>query len=102
MADGPREADARWEPVRVEFEYRSRNFFYHGHDAAGCEVIVCWQHDWPDCPIEVLELRRVVAAAARKITAIALPGDAELDPEGAFGPLCARQVPAPVPGRKGP
>jgi hypothetical protein len=60
VADGPRDADARWEPVRVEFEYRSRNFFYHGHDAASCDVVVCWQHDWPDCPIEVLELRRVV------------------------------------------
>jgi len=60
VADGPREADARWEPVRVEFEYRSRNLFYHGHDAASCEVVVCWQHDWPDCPIEVLELKCVV------------------------------------------
>ena len=61
VADGPRDADSRWEPVRIEFEFRSRNFFYHGHDAAECEVIVCWQHDWPDCPIEVLALDRVVA-----------------------------------------
>ena len=61
VAAGPREADARWEPVRIEFEFRSRHFFYHGHDAARCDVIVCWQHDWPDCPIEVLALRDVVA-----------------------------------------
>jgi hypothetical protein len=61
VVDGPRDADARWEPVRIEFEYRSRNFFYHGHDAASCDVVVCWQHDWTDCPIEVLELKRVVA-----------------------------------------
>ena len=60
VAAGPRDADARWEPVRVEFEFRSRHFFYHGHDAARCDVIVCWQHDWPDCPIEVLALRDVV------------------------------------------
>lgn len=59
-------ADARWEPVRVEFEYRSRNFFYHGHDEDGADVIICWQHDWPDCPLEVLALEDVVAALAAK------------------------------------
>lgn len=61
IADGPRQADQRWQPVRVEFEYRSRNFAYHRHDADHCDVIICWQHDWPDCPIEVLALDRVVA-----------------------------------------
>lgn len=65
VADGPGGvlgADARWEPVRVEFEYRSRNFFYHGHDADECDVVICWQHDWPDCPLEVLVLEDVVAS----------------------------------------
>jgi hypothetical protein len=50
----------RWQRVRVEFEYRSRNFLEAGHDPAGCDVIVCWEHDWPDCPLEVVELRRVI------------------------------------------
>lgn len=59
-------ADDRWEPVRIEFEYRSRSFYYHGHDADECDVIVCWQHDWPDCPIEVLALEDVVAALAAR------------------------------------
>ena len=48
VANGPgggSGADARWEPVRVEFEYRSRSFLYHAHDPEGCDVIVCWQHD---------------------------------------------------------
>lgn len=52
----------RWEPVRIEFEFRSRSFLYHGHDADACDVIVCWQHDWPDCPLEVLVLEDVVAS----------------------------------------
>lgn len=38
----------------------SRSFRNHGHDPAGCELVVCWEHDWPECPIEVLELRGVV------------------------------------------
>ena len=45
--DGGAGADARWEPMRVEFECRSRSFLYHDYDAAACDFIVCWQHDWP-------------------------------------------------------
>jgi hypothetical protein len=48
----------RWQPIRIEFEYESRNFLRHGHDAEGCDLIVCWAHNWEECPIEVLELRR--------------------------------------------
>jgi len=45
--------------VRIEFEYRSRNFRDHGHDPRGCDWIVCWIHDWPDVPprLHVKELR---------------------------------------------
>ncbi len=46
--------------VRIEFEYRSRNFVLHGHDPEGCDWIVCWIHDWPSVPerIRVVELRQ--------------------------------------------
>ncbi len=47
----------RWEHVRIEFEYQSSNFKEHGHQPDDCELIICWIHDWLDCPIEVLELR---------------------------------------------
>jgi hypothetical protein len=50
----------RWERVRVEFEYKSRAFREHGHDPRGCDVIVCWEHNWPECPVEVLELREAI------------------------------------------
>ncbi len=49
-----------WERVRIEFEYESRNFRDHGHDPKGCDLIVCWEHNWPQCPIEVLELKAAV------------------------------------------
>lgn len=51
-----------WERVRIEFEFRSRNFLDHGHRAEDCDVLVCWEHNWSDCPIEVLELRSAIAA----------------------------------------
>lgn len=46
--------------VRVEFEFRSRNFALHRHDPKGCDWIVCWIHDWPAKPdhLHIIELRR--------------------------------------------
>jgi hypothetical protein len=48
----------RWRRVRIEFEYDSRSFLEHGHRCSGCDLIVCWRHNWPDCPpeLEVLAL----------------------------------------------
>jgi len=50
----------KWEDVRIEFEYKSSHFLEHGHNENECEIIVCWIHDWEDCPIEVLELRNII------------------------------------------
>lgn len=47
----------RWQTVRIEFEYQSRNFLVHGHDAVQCDLIVCWEHNWPECPLEVVCLK---------------------------------------------
>jgi hypothetical protein len=53
-----------WQRVRVEFEFRSRTFRAHGHDPDQCDVIVCWQDNWPDCPIEVVELKSAIQRLA--------------------------------------
>jgi hypothetical protein len=45
-----------WQRVRIEFEFLSRTFRSHGHDPDRCDLIVCWKDNWPDCPLEVLEL----------------------------------------------
>jgi hypothetical protein len=50
-----RARNGRWEKVRIEFEYQSRNFNTHAHDPNGRDVIACWEHNWPECPVEVLE-----------------------------------------------
>ena len=50
----------RWASCRAEFEYRSSDFKTHGHDPKQCNLIICWEHDWKNCPIEVLSLREVV------------------------------------------
>jgi hypothetical protein len=48
-------------PVKIEFEYESRNFLRHMHDPAKCDIIVCWEHNWPECPLEVIELKKEIA-----------------------------------------
>jgi hypothetical protein len=53
-------APGRWQRIRIEFEYESRNFLKHGHDPKGCDLIVCWEHNWPECPVEVLELKKLI------------------------------------------
>jgi hypothetical protein len=52
-----------WRLVRIEIEFQSINFVKHKHDLAGCDLIVCWEDNWPECPVEVLELRKVVMGA---------------------------------------
>jgi hypothetical protein len=46
--------------VLIELEYESRNFLDHMHPIAGCDLIVCWINNWPDCPLEVIELSSVL------------------------------------------
>jgi len=46
----------RQQKVQIEFEYESREFENHGHDPQNCDLIVCWKHNWKNCPINVVEL----------------------------------------------
>lgn len=55
----------RWQRLRLEFEFESRNFLAHRHDPEGCDLVVCWTHNWPECPdnLEVLELSSILRQA---------------------------------------
>jgi len=52
----------QWQTVQIEFEYASKHFVDHGHDPNKCDVIVCWKHNWVDCPydIEILALSEII------------------------------------------
>lgn len=50
------------ERVRIEFEYESKNFKGHGHNPQLCDLIVCWVHNWDDCPLEVIELKSIITS----------------------------------------
>ena len=53
-------APGMWQRVRIEFEFESRNFLKHKHRKDKCDVIVCWKHNWKDCPLDVVELGREI------------------------------------------
>lgn len=55
-----RVAGNRCQLTKIELEYESRNFREHKHDPEGCDLIVCWHHNWPECPVRVLELKKFV------------------------------------------
>jgi hypothetical protein len=59
----------KWQRSRIEFEYESKNFHLHGHDPKGCDVIVCWRHNWKGCPeeLEVIELCRIIGRSEHRL-----------------------------------
>ena len=63
-----RQVDRGWERVAIEFELKSSSFHRHGHDAEACDLIVCWEHDWEDCPVPVLALKPYIGEAQAKVS----------------------------------
>lgn len=49
----------QWEDVKIEFEFKSSQFH---HNPKEVDMIVCWEHDWKECPsnIEVIELKEII------------------------------------------
>jgi hypothetical protein len=45
-----------WQMVKGEIELYSRNFLSHKHDLKKIDLIICWKHNWKECPVEVVEL----------------------------------------------
>ena len=39
--------------VRFEVEHKASNFVLHRHDPAACDLVICWENDWPNAPIPI-------------------------------------------------
>ena len=63
-AEGRRYFDLRreqWKHLRMEFMLRSSEYVPDQDSGREpCDLLVCWEHDAEDCPVEVLELNSVV------------------------------------------
>jgi hypothetical protein len=53
----------------------------HLHPIEGCDLIICWKHNWPQCPLEVLELQKVIVPQQPKIEYAATEGYLGADDE---------------------
>lgn len=56
--------DYKGRSIRIEFEYYSKSFH---HDVNGCDLIVCWEHDWKECPLKVISLKEFISSKNSKI-----------------------------------
>lgn len=51
----------QWKHLRMEFMLRSSEYVPDQDSGREpCDLLVCWEHDSEDCPVEVLELKSVV------------------------------------------
>ncbi|MBM4078180.1 MAG: hypothetical protein FJ278_00665 [Planctomycetes bacterium] len=56
-----RESNGRLHRVLLEFEYKSSGARMHGGRLkTDRHVVVCWEHDWSECPVEVIELKSAI------------------------------------------
>lgn len=51
----------RWQSVRIEFEYKASNFLLHKHSLDGCDLIICWENDWLNSPIEIISIKEIIS-----------------------------------------
>ena len=42
--------------IYAEVETKSSHFRQHKHNPDDCDMIICWEHDWSDCFLPVLEI----------------------------------------------
>lgn len=68
---------------KAELEYNATNFKAHRHDPRKCDLIICWENDWPDCPMTIWALSgkqewavRVLPEAEREILQLRMENEA--------------------------
>lgn len=56
-----------WKKINVEFEHLSQNFLIHKHKIKECDLIICWKHNWINCPLRIIELSKEIKKIDKKI-----------------------------------
>ena len=51
----------QWKHLKVEFIFKSSGFSpVPAASGETCDLLVCWEHDSEDCPVEILELKGII------------------------------------------
>ena len=45
--------EATGHEYKAELEFSASTFKTHKHDPRGCDLIICWENDWEDCPLTI-------------------------------------------------
>jgi hypothetical protein len=53
-------ATDNWEEVELDFYFLSSDLKKTITSDSEFDIVICWKHDWPDCPLEVLELKSII------------------------------------------
>ena len=62
VASRRREKGDMWDVLNIEFEFRSKDYDHPDR----CDLIVCWEHNWNDCPYKVMVLKNEVDRLRRE------------------------------------
>lgn len=54
----------------IEFEFKSSGFKTHLKSKRKCHYVVCWEHNWKDCPVPVIELKQEIPDILKKTSNI--------------------------------
>lgn len=66
-----RRVDDGWERIQVNLAYKSSGFQNGNYDKE--QLLICWHHDWQDCPLNVFELRALFLQDNPSITITSPP-----------------------------
>jgi len=70
---------SRWERVKIALAYESAEIQEANKidtDSDGsADLLICWQHNWPECPLETFELRSIFAITAAPSASPAEPAN---------------------------
>ena len=50
----------RYKDCLIEFELNASDYKKHKHPVSGCDLIVCWENDWAESTLEIIELKEVI------------------------------------------
>ena len=53
-------ASDNWEEVELDFYFQSSDLKKTITSDSEFDIVICWKHDWSDCPLEVLELKSII------------------------------------------
>jgi hypothetical protein len=59
---------SRWERVKIAFAYESLEIqeqnIIDTNSQDNADLLICWQHNWPECSLETFELRSIFATTS--------------------------------------